>query len=161
MSLAFVNFTCAARASTDQNSAYVEYVYDGDTVNIRQLGSEYKLRLSDIDAPELNQPSGKIARRALMNLCMNQPIIVVISGEDKYHRQLGNLQCNQTNTSQYQVEHGYAWHYAQYSHDPGPVQAEHDAKENKRGLWAEPDPTPPWVWRKSHPYYYKIMQKIK
>ena len=155
MSLSCVSSACTTQASTDQNSAYVEYVYDGDTVSIRQLGNAYKLRLSNIDAPELNQPGGKIARRALINLCMNQPIIVDISGEDKYHRQLGNLQCNQTNTSQYLVEHGYAWHYAQYSHDAELVQAEHDAKENKCGLWAKPDPTPPWVWRKSYPHYYK------
>lgn len=25
---------------------------------------------------------------------------------------------------------------------------EHEAREAKKGLWAEPQPVPPWEWRK-------------
>ncbi len=33
-------------------AAEITYFYDGDTVNINDAGYEYKLRITDIDAPE-------------------------------------------------------------------------------------------------------------
>ncbi|WP_263458905.1 MULTISPECIES: thermonuclease family protein [unclassified Gammaproteobacteria] len=46
------------------------------------------------------------------------------------------------------VESGAAWVYQKYTSDPILYEAEEAAKENKRGLWALPDPLPPWEWRK-------------
>jgi len=73
-------------------------VYDGDTVKLRSNNSqdEFKLRLSDIDAPERNQSYGLKSRRALMKLCKGENITVTarISGIDKYQRSLGKLECN-------------------------------------------------------------------
>ncbi len=150
ISLAFINSAYAA-----QYDAYVEFVVDGDTVTIRQNGRQYKLRLNEIDAPELSQPSGKLARRAVIQLCINQPIKFEIIGTDKYQRQLGYLQCNQTNINEYLVENGLAWHYKQYSDSRYLAQAELNAQQNGLGLWQEPDPTPPWIWRRSHQRSHK------
>lgn len=133
-------------------NAYVEYVFDGDTVNIHQLTSEYKLRLIDIDAPEKNQPYGKESRRALIKLCMNQPINVVLIGIDKYNRELGNLQCNQTDAGLYLVKNGLAWYNAKYSNNPKTMLAEKTARLNNLGLWKSKSPTPPWIWRQQNPY---------
>ena len=36
-------------------AAEITYFYDGDTVKINDAGYEYKLRITDIDAPERNQ----------------------------------------------------------------------------------------------------------
>lgn len=30
------------------------------------------------------------------------------------------------------------------------------AREAKRGLWADPNPTPPWEWWKQRAAYYKV-----
>lgn len=43
------------------------YFYDGDTVKIRDANKEFKLRLTDIDAPERNQAYGLKSRRALIS----------------------------------------------------------------------------------------------
>ena len=43
---------------------------------------------------------------------------------------------------------GLAWHYKQYSRDPEMAKLEFQARSAKRGLWAEPNPVPPWEWRK-------------
>ena len=46
------------------------------------------------------------------------------------------------------VKAGFAWWYRKYA--PGNKaleQLEREAQEAKRGLWAEPEPVPPWEWR--------------
>ena len=46
------------------------------------------------------------------------------------------------------VEESMTWHYRYYSKDPELAKAEAAAKEAKKGLWVDPDPIPPWEWRK-------------
>jgi len=43
---------------------------------------------------------------------------------------------------------GLAWHYKKYSRDPNLAKLVFEAKAAKRGLWTEPDPVPPWEWRR-------------
>ncbi len=131
----------------------ITYFYDGDTVKIQDTEKTYKLRLNHIDAPERNQSYGKKSRRALMKLCQNATIQVSINGIDKYHRQLGNLNCNQQDASSYMLKNGHAWFYQHYSNKAELATLEASARKNKLGLWQEEKPTPPWVWR------YLIKQK--
>ncbi len=139
---------CAA--SHAQDSYSVSYVYDGDTVQLKNATGKFKLRLTDIDAPERNQAYGLKARRALMQLCQGDEIHVSanIVGKDKYQRLLGRLYCNDVDASLYLAEQGYAWHQGKFAHDPALKKATTDAQKNKIGLWQDSDPTPPWIWRK-------------
>jgi micrococcal nuclease len=127
-------------------------VYDGDTVKLRDADGEFKLRITDIDAPERNQAYGKKSRRALAQLCKGRDILVTaqLTGMDKYQRYLGRLQCNQIDASIYLTERGLAWHNSKYSSDVSIYQAQQQAQFNKIGLWQEPNPIPPWVWRQQH-----------
>ena len=68
----------------------ITYFYDGDTVKISDKGREYKLRLTDIDAPERAQEYGLKSRCALMQLCNNSSVQVQLLVVDKYHRKLGD-----------------------------------------------------------------------
>ena len=141
--------------SQAEEAAYkVTYVYDGDTVILISINSSdpqdaFKLRLTDIDAPERNQSYGLKSRRALIKLCKGKNITVTaqISGTDQYQRSLGRIQCNGIDANYYLVEHGLAWFYKKYSHDFAISEAETNAKKLKLGLWSEENPTPPWVWR--------------
>jgi micrococcal nuclease len=130
-------------------AAEITYFYDGDTVKIKDASYEYKLRLTDIDAPERNQTYGLKSRRALMNFCKGTKIFVAISGTDKYKRRLGKLLCNQQDTSIFMVKNGHAWFNRRYSMDYMLALQEDEARKNKLGLWESQQPTPPWVWRKS------------
>lgn len=136
-------------ASHADDSYIVAYVYDGDTVKLRNVDGELKLRLTDIDAPERNQDYGLKARRALIKLCKgpNIPVTVLITGTDKYNRALGKLECNHVDASTYLINQGLAWHYTQYSSNQLLHNAELKARQQKIGLWANENPTPPWVWR--------------
>ena len=133
----------------------ITYFYDGDTVKINDPSNKngakaYKLHITDIDAPELNQPYGLKSRRALMRFCKNAKVQVQLLGVDKYQRKLGKLECNNQDVSFYMLENGHAWFYEQYSSDSALELAELEARNNKRGLWQSGHPTPPWVWRKNH-----------
>jgi endonuclease YncB( thermonuclease family) len=53
------------------------------------------------------------------------------------------------NLNQELVKQGWCWWYQKYA--PGDTVLEgleKDAREGKKGLWADPQPVPPWEWRK-------------
>jgi len=138
----------------------VTYVYDGDTVKLRPVVSndshdEFKLRLTDIDAPERNQSYGLKSRRALMKLCKGENVIALVEiyGIDKYQRSLGKLKCNGVDASHYLAERGLAWFYAQYSSDTTIEKATENARKLALGLWADEHPIPPWDWRRNHSHH--------
>ena len=126
----------------------ITYFYDGDTVKIKDSAYEYKLRLTDIDAPERNQTYGLKSRRALMHFCKNASVNVYISGIDKYQRSLGKLHCNNRDASEFMVNNGHAWYNRRFSMDYTLDLAEQQARKNKLGLWQNTNPIPPWIWRK-------------
>jgi micrococcal nuclease len=54
-----------------------------------------------------------------------------------------------TKVNQTLVEDGWCWWYRKYA--PGGTVLEgleKEAGEAKKGLWADPQPGPPWEWRK-------------
>ncbi len=125
---------------------------------IKDNNQTYKLRLLDIDAPELHQAYGKKAKRALVQLCQlsRAPVSVAVElqGFDKYGRRLGYLYCDQINASHHMVEQGLAWFNTPYSNDINLQAAETRAREQQLGLWRQDKPTPPWEWRRQHRYQF-------
>ncbi|MGP1717424.1 MAG: thermonuclease family protein [Methylophilus sp.] len=132
----------------------LQKVIDGDTVIIRDNGTTYRLRLLDIDAPESQQTYGKQAKRSLMALCSGK-IAVQLAGTDLYGRTLGHLACNNMDASQYQVAQGMAWFNSRYSTRAELASLQLQAQQQALGLWQQPDPTPPWVWRKHFGQHYR------
>jgi micrococcal nuclease len=145
---ALLLFLFIAACSLPVFAAEITYFYDGDTVKVKDVGLEYKLRLTDIDAPERNQTYGLKSRRALMQFCKNTSVNVYISGTDKYKRSLGKLHCNSLDASEFMVKHGHAWFNRRYSMDYMLALLEDEARKNKIGLWDAEKPIPPWVWRR-------------
>lgn len=153
MSLSLLVLPCKA----EKNRYIVTYVYDGDTVKLHPIESfsqqnDIKLRITQIDAPERNQPYGLIARRSLIKLCQGNGVLATteIVAKDHYQRSLGRLQCNQVDASLYLVEQGLAWHDEKYASDRVLEQAQEQARAQKLGLWVDGKAIPPWVWRKMH-----------
>lgn len=133
----------------------IAYYYDGDTVKIKDGATTYRLRLSEIDAPERNQQYGKKSRRALMSFCQHATLKVVITGIDQYKRQIGQLYCNQQNAAEFMVGHGHAWFNDKYSNNQYLDALQKSARQNKTGLWFKDKAMPPWVWRKLNHTAYK------
>jgi micrococcal nuclease len=72
-------------------------------------------------------------------------------GKDRYNRTLAEVILpDGTNVNHELVKEGWCWWYRKYA--PGDTmleQLEAEARESKKGLWADPQPMPPWEWRKS------------
>lgn len=72
-------------------------------------------------------------------------------GKDKYGRTLADvLLSDRTNVNHKLVEEGWCWWYRKYA--PGDAvleELEKAARDAKKGLWADPVPIPPWVYRKA------------
>lgn len=83
----------AACASAAELSGIVTEVYDGDTITLVNWQHTYRVRLVDIDAPELAQPRGKDSRASLFHLCALKRATVETSGEDRFGRTLARVTC--------------------------------------------------------------------
>lgn len=129
-------------------------VSDGDTVKVLDASNtQYKIRLMGIDAPEKKQAFGNKSKENLSDLVFNKQVTVEYSKQDKYGRTVGRILVNGVDANLEQVKAGLAWHYKQYQREQSVgdraayAQAEEQARSAHLGLWADPDPTPPWDWR--------------
>jgi hypothetical protein len=120
-------------------------------------GTDHKIRFEHIDAPEVNpsQFYGGISRDKLKGrLPFGEDVEVDVQPKkDKYGRFIGVvwlLQPKRENINWWMVENGHAWHYKKYSPVPPNkkyADAETRARNAKIGLWAQPNPIPPWEFR--------------
>lgn len=126
-------------------------VIDGDTVVVLAApATEVRIRLSDIDAPEKGQPFGQRARQYLTSRGAGQVVEVAGDSRDRYDRILGTLWVDGRDINAELVCGGMAWAYRvrDVAQNPAYLQCEKAAREEKKGLWREPSPVPPWQWRK-------------
>lgn len=124
-------------------------VYDGDTVTVLEGSRRVRVRLAGIDAPERpGQPYSEASRRSLAELVAGKQIRIEASSRDHYGRPLGRLYVQTTDVNLEQVRRGYAWSFDRYNRDPRIALEAAKARLLRRGLWVDPNPTPPWVWRR-------------
>lgn len=129
-------------------SGHVVAVHDGDTLALLNDRQQIKVRLIEIDAPELGQPFGKRSKQSLSDLCYRKPATLDTRGQDKYGRTLARVTCNGQDANAEQVRRGMAWVYEKYApKDSQLYHLQHEARAARRGLWADPSPIPPWEWR--------------
>ncbi len=125
-------------------------VHDGDTVTcIDENNQQQKIRLAEIDAPEVSQDFGKVSREALAGMVFGKTIEVVDDGKDRYGRWIGRLYVDGLDVNRQMVATGMAWHYAAYSKDSSLAALQSQAQAQRLGLWSQPNPMPPWDYRKS------------
>ncbi len=123
-------------------------IADGDTLTILAANQQLKIRLSDIDTPERKQPFGTRAKQALSELAFGKQARVVEVTVDRYGRIVGRVYVDGRDVNRELVAGGFAWVYRKYSKDADLLRLEAEAKQNGLGLWADPNPIPPWEWRR-------------
>jgi endonuclease YncB( thermonuclease family) len=131
-------------------------VADGDTITVIDASrNSYRIRLAAIDAPERGQPFGQVSRQALAARVFHREVTVLWSKHDRYDRIVGKVMVDGVDVNLAQVADGMAWHYRLYqreqSREDAHAYAEAEAWARKRGLglWADPKPVPPWLFRRS------------
>jgi endonuclease YncB( thermonuclease family) len=146
----FVLSACPATATARDLSCKVVGIADGDTLTALCPGKErIKVRLAEIDAPEKAQPYGTQSRHSLSELCFHSTARIHRTGIDTYGRTLARVTCNGTDVNAEQVRRGLAWVYDHYVKDARLYPLQHSARSARTGLWADPDPVPPWKWRRT------------
>ena len=144
-------FLCPAIGNATDFSGQVVSILDGDTIEVLHNSHPERIRLSGIDCPEKGQAYGQKAKQAASALVFGKEVTLQTHGKDKYGRTLADvLLSDGTNVNHGLVKDGWCWWYRKYA--PGDTTLEHleaDAREAKKGFWADPSPIPPWVYRKA------------
>jgi micrococcal nuclease len=83
-------------------------------------------------------------------LVYGKEVTLQTHGKDKYGRTLADvLLPDGINVNHSLVKDGWCWWYRMYAGGDAVLERlETEAREAKKGLWADPRPVPPWEWRK-------------
>ncbi|MDW8311407.1 MAG: thermonuclease family protein, partial [Burkholderiales bacterium] len=145
---------CEERAWPERFTAQVVRVKDGDSLVVRNPGfpgtAERTLRLHGIDAPELDQPYGRAARDWLRARVRGQRLAFEVLATDRYCRLIVRAALPGQSSDALNLallEAGLAWADDRFS-DARYARAQRLAAEARRGLWADPAPVPPALWRR-------------
>lgn len=137
------------------NSCYADFVgrvvgvHDGDTITVlTDNKNQYKVRLANIDAPELKQPFGQKSKQVLSDFVYGQPVYIQEQGQDRYGRIIGTVLKGNDNVNRLMVRYGYAWAYKQYLKDNVMLNLESYAQQQKIGIWKDANNISPEQWRR-------------
>ncbi len=139
-----------AAAPVNMMTGQVVAVHDGDTLTVQSGGSLYKVRLSEVDAPEPGQVFGKQAREYTKHLALGRRVWVKVSMIDTHGRRIGEVITEDGRVLNEELVYaGLAWYYRVNPIRNERLQRlEHYAFTQKLGLWVEPEPLPPWEFRR-------------
>ena len=142
-------------AWADQLTGRVVGIADGDTLTVLTAQrQQHRVRLSGIDAPEKRQAFGQVSKQHLSDLAYNKTVSVVFHKRNRYQRILGKVLVNGADTGLNQIQSGLAWHYKRYELEQSAedrlayATAEEKTRVERRGLWRDRHPVPPWNFRR-------------
>jgi len=140
---------CLAAAAADWQGRVVG-IHDGDTLTVLRVRQQVKVRLYGIDCPELGQPYGRRARQRAAELAFGRTVTVRPESRDRYGRLVAWVVLPDGRTlNEILVAEGLAWHYRRYAPRARQLaEREQQARTARRGLWQDPNPVPPWNWRR-------------
>ncbi len=130
-------------------------IVDGDTlVVLDATNTQHKTRLAGIDCPERRQPWGTRAKQALSDYAFGRDVTVEWNKLDRYKRVVGKVLDGERDVNLALVRDGMCWWYRKYANEQSQVDrilyeaAEAKARDERKGLWSDPNPIPPWEWRR-------------
>jgi micrococcal nuclease len=153
--LFFLLFSCKGQQAQsklpDHFQAKVIGVKDGDTIEVLYEDKPITIRLEHVDCPEIkkHQPFAQAAKKFTSDICFGQIVTVQNKGQfDRYKRLIAVIINDKNeNVNKALVKAGFAWHYRKYSTDTSYDNLEIIARQERKGLWADENPIPPWEWR--------------
>jgi micrococcal nuclease len=129
-------------------TAKVEAVHEGDRLTVYHNGRRDTIVLKGIDCPELKQPYGKKARQVTAAFVGNRDIIVRAVQRDRQGRVTAEVILQDGRNVAYElVKEGLAWSRGGWAEGRSFNDEEELARAARVGLWADPNPVPPWKWK--------------
>ena len=150
------SLVASQQAGADSYSGKVVRVADGDTITVLRDGRPQKIRLHGVDTPEKAQAFGQRARKFTLALVAGKVARVKVMATDRYGRTVGVVHVGSKCLNEALLRAGLAWHYKQYSKSKHYAALERQARKMKRGLWADKDPKPPWLWRRQNRGHHRF-----
>jgi endonuclease YncB( thermonuclease family) len=130
-------------------------VSDGDSITVLDSDKrQHKIRLQGIDAPEKAQAYGQKSKESLSKLVYKKTVQVLLSKKDRFGRTVGQVMIGEIDVCLEQVRRGMAWHYKDYQGEQSIEdrvlydRAETQARERRSGLWQDPAPMEPSLFRR-------------
>jgi micrococcal nuclease len=140
----------ASAARPAAQTGRVVRIRDGDSIVVLVAGADVEVRLDSVDAPELAQSFGRRAKRFTSEQALGRTVRLEAKGKDKYDRTLAEVFLpDGRSLNRELVSAGCAWWFRRYSTDPDLEARERQARAARRGLWADPEPVPPWDFREA------------
>jgi micrococcal nuclease len=130
-------------------------VRSGDVITVFNLNRPVRVRLLGVDAPELDQAFGDVARKHLADLVLEKAVVVEYSGIGGDGSLSGRVLFNNADIGAQMIRDGVAWvdpnnqHLLTATDREVYQQSEQAARSERRGLWQEENPTAPWEFVKS------------
>lgn len=121
-------------------------VIDGDTFVFQTEDGSLKVRMFGTDAPERDQPYSKESADFVKEYLYKEATLKA-NGVDRYGRTLAVLFIDGQDINLLTIKNGCAWHFKRYTSNQQYAVAEKFARKKKIGIWALPNPVPPWEWR--------------
>jgi micrococcal nuclease len=129
--------------------AVVTRVNDGDSIEVDLAAGPGRVRFAAIDTPEYDQPYGSQSSAALKALLpVGSRIELDIITQDAFRRMVAMVWLEKNgeriNVNETMLRQGHAWAYRRYMRDAKYCDMEAEARDKKRGLWAQP--VSQWVY---------------
>lgn len=123
---------------------------DGDTFLAEINGYKYSIRIGHIDAPESGQHYSATAKEALETLIHDLIVDIIPFSFDRYSRAVCHVfREDGLDVSKEMLRAGMAWHEKKYSRSMEHAIIEAEARLSRKGLWQDPRPVAPWIWRQT------------
>ena len=139
--------TFPIRVHAEQFTGKVVGISDGDTISVLRKGKAVEIHLYGVACPPRGHAFGAQARQFTRDVALQQVVAVLVdSSTSRSRRLIAGVQLpDGRDLSQALVQAGYAWHDSRYAPaDRRLAHLEAEARAAKRGLWAQPNPRPPW-----------------
>lgn len=133
-------------------------VEDGDTIKIALRGRSLEVRFAGADCPEKGQAyyeeAKEFTKKKILGKLVNLEIISYPSDTSFVAR----VRLEEFDMSLELIKSGLAWYDSKSQEDKVLAKAQKKAKKAKTGLWSQPTPAAPWVYRQSKAAAAKVTE---
>jgi endonuclease YncB( thermonuclease family) len=132
-------------------SATVRKIIDGDSLVVAVGQDNVEVRLYGVDCPEFDQPYSRDAKNFAGERVLRKMVVIKPVYYDSYGRLVAIVIRDDHVLNKELVQAGLAWvspRYCKKSFCSSWQASESIARNERRGLWQDERPDPPWQWKR-------------